>query len=303
MTRDGEILGLPFSGEVGILFYRPDVLAEAGYDEPPKTYAELEEVAAAIADLPDFAGIGMRARQGEGMNVIIWASFLHGYGGSFVDENGYPVLNSPEAVKATQKYADLINNYGPTGGQDFTHYELYTGFSQGTLGMYLDAASLAGIFGNPEKSAVVGKWDAAPWPSGPEAGSTFAYSHGLMIAKNSENKEAAWQFLQWYTGKELELKISTLEEGAFIGVCRNSVIETAEYQDRWSGNNILNAIEGSLAITHPDYRLTNNPDWPWIGDTIGVAIQDVIIGADAQETMDALNVKLTDFMVRRGYVE
>lgn len=45
---NGKTLGLPFSGEAAILYYRTDLFEQAGIKEPPKTFDELEEAAKKI---------------------------------------------------------------------------------------------------------------------------------------------------------------------------------------------------------------------------------------------------------------
>ncbi|QPM69109.1 ABC transporter substrate-binding protein [Atribacter laminatus] len=302
VTMEGKIFGIPFTGESTIIFYLPQVLEEKGIAGPPSTFEEIEDIAAKIHNPPDFAGFGTRARRGEGMNVSCnWAAWLWGYGGSYFDENGKPALDSPEAILATQKYAELIQKYGPPGGGDFTHYELYTLFAQGNLGMYLDASVFNGIFEDKTKSSVVGKWDAAPVPAGPKNRTTSAYSHAMMIANDSKNKEAAWLFIQWFTSKDVQFRSSTIEGGG-PGIVRLSVMETPEYIAKWGSNNWINANVESLKYGRSDYRPTYLPDWPQIGDTIGAYVQEVIVGEKNAETaMTELNKWLIEFMDEKGY--
>lgn len=299
---DGKILGIPFAGEATVNFYLPQVFEEKGIAGPPTTFDELEEIAAKIHNPPDFAGFGTRSRRGEGMNVSCnWAAWLWGYGGSFFDENGRPALNSPEAILATQKYAEMIQKYGPPGSGDLTHYELYTLFAQGKLGMYIDATLFNSNFEDPTKSTIVGKWDAAAIPAGPKDRTTSAYSHAMMISNDSKHKEAAWLFIQWYTGKDLQAKVA---RGGGSGVTRLSVMESPEYTEQWGWNNWVKATLESLKYGRPDYRATYLPDWPQIGDTIGAYVQEVIIGEKtAEEAMSELNKWLTEFMDEKGYYE
>ena len=41
---DGKIYGVPWYTDAGLLYYRADLLEKSGYSEPPKTWAELEEM-------------------------------------------------------------------------------------------------------------------------------------------------------------------------------------------------------------------------------------------------------------------
>ena len=44
-TYDGKVYGVPWFTDAGMLYYRQDLLEEAGFSEPPATWEELEEMA------------------------------------------------------------------------------------------------------------------------------------------------------------------------------------------------------------------------------------------------------------------
>ena len=44
-TYDGKVWGVPWYTDAGLLYYRQDLLEQAGFSEPPKTWEELKEMA------------------------------------------------------------------------------------------------------------------------------------------------------------------------------------------------------------------------------------------------------------------
>ena len=45
LTVDGRLVALPYRTDMGVLFYRTDLLHKSGYRGPPSTWSELGEMA------------------------------------------------------------------------------------------------------------------------------------------------------------------------------------------------------------------------------------------------------------------
>ena len=50
-TVNGALVGMPWYTDAGLLYYRSDLLEEYGFENPPETWAELEEQAVATVTL------------------------------------------------------------------------------------------------------------------------------------------------------------------------------------------------------------------------------------------------------------
>lgn len=299
-VRGNGIYGIPVSTETTVLFYRKDIFEQLNL-EPPKTWDDVEKCAKIITEQTDLDGIGIRTRKGAGINMYLVPSFTWGYGASYLDSNGYPVINSKEFIAGIEKYVTLMREYGPAGYGDLTHNELYPMFAQGTLAMYYDSNHMMSNFQNPEISKVIGKWDAVSVPAGPEKKAANAFSHGLCIPVASRQKEAAWEYIKWYCGVESQKKLAL--DAKFCGTVRKSLLELPEYQEIFGIGNYLNAVEESLSSNFDGFVMRNLVDWIEIGDIIGQAIQDIVLGADATSRMNEANETLTDFMIKNGYIK
>ena len=303
LTPKGDLIGLPYTSESSILYYRTDLFEKAGIKQPPDTLEDLEAVAQKIhsTETPAWA---VRARRGQGVNIFIWSQWLWSYGGRYFDEKMRPVLNSPEAIKATEKYAELLKKFGPKGYEDITHHDIvYTQFSQGKLGMFIDASVWVSVLNDASKSKVVGKWATAMVPKGPAGRFPAVNAQGMMIPAAAKNKEAAWLFLQWVTSKETQWKRAVMVEGEKSGdVTRQSVYKDAEYRKFYGGQHWIESTFEDAKIARIDYRPFQLPEWVQIGDLLGIAVQDAIAGKrSAKDALDEANQKITDLMKKGGY--
>jgi multiple sugar transport system substrate-binding protein len=94
VVRDGRTRALPWFADVGLLYYRTDLVAE-----PPRTPAALESAArAAQARVPGIAGFVWQGRQYEGLSCSFFEA-LWARGGDALDGDRL-VLDGPEARAA-----------------------------------------------------------------------------------------------------------------------------------------------------------------------------------------------------------
>lgn len=299
LAPEGSLIGLPYTGESTILYYRTDLFEEHGIAGPPNTLEELEAIAQIIHS-DDVPAWGVRARRGQGLNIFVWSQWLWSYGGSYFDETtGAPALNSPEAILATEKFAALLTDYGPLGYGDLTHHDVvYSHFSQGRLGMFIDASVWVGVLNDPAQSSIVGDWSTALVPEGPAGRFPAVNAQGMMIPSGAKNKEAAWLFLQWFTSRDTQLERALDVEGERSGdVTRRSVIEDPRFREVYGRQDWIDSTFGGAEIARVDYRPFQLPEWVEIGDILGIAVQDVITGVrGAKEALDDANARITTLL-------
>lgn len=294
-----QLTSLPMYAESIELMYRKDIFEEKGV-AVPETFDELLEAAGAVHDPENgFYGISLRGQRGAGLNVYIWTSVLKAYGGNFFDASFKPTLDSAEAIAATEYYANLLNSYGLPGPANVGWEETLTNMQQGNLGMIIDATVFAGPLESTTDSAVAGKVGYAFVPAGPAGRVPSLAAWGLFLPASSENKDAAWQFIQWATSPEVQLESAKL--GPRSDVTRTATWQAPEFVEMkaawgdWSDVTLQ-----SLQESDPDYR-PRIANWPAVGDRLGVALSAVISGEQpAAEALAAANEEITGMMQDAG---
>ena len=196
-TYEDELYGLPFIEFPVAFIYRKDLFEKENI-EVPKTLDEMMEVSKQLHDPPKLYGNTVQGTVGgAGANTWNWYPFLFSYGGEILDDSGEPVINSAEAVPALQYYVDLYKCCSPKESVNWDNSSPYEPMLGGKLAMLVTDA-------DTYPQVVKGKYDIgiAPMPEGPAGAHPLAGSWSYSISKFSENKEAAWLFMQFIASKE-----------------------------------------------------------------------------------------------------
>ncbi len=205
-TSDGQTWGYPTEVNPYLLVYNKRLLAEAGYDAPPATWAELKEVAAAISQVDETGAIsqlGLGVMPGWDSGIVHpFSALLFSNGGSYLSaDRTVAEFNSPQGIETLQLYADLV----ASGGTDPSINGL-SDFPSGTVGMVIMApwwrANLRAAEGIDFDSEV-GVAEIPVGPSG-DAPSSIAYTWLFAVDSNSPNKAEAWKFIHWMNAEQEE---------------------------------------------------------------------------------------------------
>ncbi|WP_300265653.1 sugar ABC transporter substrate-binding protein [Microbacterium sp.] len=290
-TYDEMVVGVPIITERTVLYYRKDLLEEAGV-EVPTTLEELEAAAAAVHELhPDIAGyIG---RTGKSAAVTQFSAFLFSSGGQWINDDGTSAIGSDEARSAYKFYGDLISEHtDATINPEMSWPEAFAVFQQGQAAFIADADSLYKNMTDPTQSTVSDQVGFAPFPAGDAGSKPYnVAAWALAMNETAANKDAAWQFIKWATSKEITLEMSTL---GVMGA-RTSVWEdtdaTADYPAE-----LIEAIK-----TNGENGV--GQDRPLVfqvaqaREMVGEPIVEAIAGGDVDAAVDSANESFDAFLL------
>ncbi|MCC6442771.1 MAG: sugar ABC transporter substrate-binding protein [Armatimonadetes bacterium] len=192
-SYDGKLYGLPFAVSARALYYNKDLLAKAG-GRPPKNWDELVAVSKKITDpARKVYGFGVQGAKVETDTYFYY--FLWANGGDIVNDQGECILHRPEAVEALQFEVDLAHKHKatqpePTGSNREGLQDL---FKTGRLGMMITGPWFWQML---DKEAPDTHYGLAPVPKNKEQ-ITMRVTDNVMMFNTSENKEAAWKFLEF----------------------------------------------------------------------------------------------------------
>ena len=204
--KTGPLYALPYVGNSQLFFYRKDLFEKHSL-KPPATWNDVLVAAKTIheketegANGAKIYGYVMRAAQGNAAVAdfmpIFWA-----FGGEMFDTNGKPTVNSPEGIAALEFMLEL-GKYSPPGYVSFNAAEVGAHLLQGTAAMSINWPAWLSSFSDPSKSKVIGKMEFTTLPSAQKQGQAEIGNWLLAIPRDSQNVEAAMEFLLWATDVE-----------------------------------------------------------------------------------------------------
>ncbi|KZS47195.1 sugar ABC transporter substrate-binding protein [Paenibacillus glucanolyticus] len=271
---DNQLYGIPAGFTTRVVYYNKKMFDDAGIAYPSDgwTWTEFQENAQKLTDKSKKQyGFGVRAENDTyDLQGFVWSN-----GGSFISEDGTTIegyMNSKETAEAIQMLGDMLKNGSAvlTGGKGQQSGEDI--FKAGKIAMWesgiwpLESFRDAGID--------VGTVEMPAFPGKPVKG-VLAES-ALSIAKDSKNKDLAWEFIKFYVSDEaIKMRVADLP-------VRVSVVNELKKDQDPLYKPYYTMLERS--DNTPAFLL--NPKWNEVNRQLSAAVESVMFGSDAQEVLN-----------------
>jgi multiple sugar transport system substrate-binding protein len=207
VTYEGKVYGVPWYTDAGMLYYRADLLEDAGYSGPPKTWDELKEMAAKVQqDAGTKYGFVFQGDAYEG-GVCNGLEYIWTHGGDVLDPSdpNKVIIDSPESAAALATERSLMSSgVTPQAVSTYTESETDPAFCSkpGDAVFARNWPYMYAYFGTKgyiEKNQV----GVAPLPVDP--GNEIAACLGgwdMLINAQSDMQDEAWEFIKFMTAPE-----------------------------------------------------------------------------------------------------
>lgn len=279
----GKQVAYPFAGYANVLAYRKDLYDAAGLKAPDT----MEDLVAAAYKLTDPAKkqYGFVANGQKGPAVAQdWMQYNAEMGGSILDKDGKPALNSEANIKSLTVYRDLFKKAAPPGAADYDWGGREESFRQGiAANMQTWSVGAPGYY-DPKTSKVVGKVAIALAPRGkglPKIYGIGGWGMAINADAKDKQKEAAWTFIKWVTSPAIQKEMNLAGAGSYI---RKSTVADKDLNAKYPFLPVLNEV---FENGDGDYR-PRIPEYPEIQDILGTAVNSVLVGtAEPKAALDA----------------
>ena len=270
---DGKTYGVPQVTDTLGLMYNKQLFEKAGISEPPTTWDEVADAAAALKSKAGVEGIYINS------GGYFLLPFMYGEGGDLVDvDNQEITVNSAENVAGVQTAQDLVNS-GAAAKPDAndSYGTMMTLFKEGKVGMIINGPwEVANISDDP-KFGGFENLGVAPVPGGSgEPGAPVGGHNYVIYSGMDESKaDAAIAFVNF---------MASAESQAFIADELGLLPGNAAAYDLVGDNEKVAAWQSALEVAKPR---------PWIpegglffGPLDEMATKVLIQNEDVQGSLD-----------------
>lgn len=238
----GRLWALPFNTDVGLLYYRSDLV-----EEPPRTWDELEEQVEAARTRTGNAvdGYAGQFADYEGLTVNALEA-VRGAGGSIVDDAGGVVVRDQQA--AITEGLERLRVIAPAGVPELDEDASIQLFQSGrALFMRNWPRAYRSLTQDLEGSAPV-QFGVAPLPGG----TGVLGGQNLAVSAHSERPRAAQALIEFLTGDRSQ---QILFERGGLPATRSVVYSDQAVRDRYPYVEILEEALGTAKLrpTQPHY--------------------------------------------------
>lgn len=256
---DGQIYGVPVGFTTHALFYNKDLFAQAGIDEPTAdwTWDDLKEAAKTISEKTDAKGFAFSMKPDPyDFEMYLWSN-----GTAYCDENGGMdgYINSEASKEVFQMFQDMEKEgYATATEKDGTDE-----FRAGSVAMYVYGSWSINTLNEDGMNYGVTKIPSF----GSDPSVSILSSSGVAMSKDSEHKDAAWEFIKFWTNEECNKERIGLELPVL-----NSVVESEGIMEQPEYAPFYDMLEQSDGHTPASFIIE---DWSEVSENLSLSFESV----------------------------
>ena len=206
-VSDGQLYGIPWYVDTRLLFYRSDLLKQAGFDAPPRDWVQWRRMLAALSH-PGRKVYGILLPTNEYEQLLSLA--LQQPDPLLRDGDRYGNFESAGFKRALTFYVDTFRlRQAPV----VTNVEVsnpWEEFGRGTYAFYLSGPWNIGEFRKRLPAAEQADWSTAPLPGPDGPGAGLAGGASLVVFRASKRQRAAWALIEYLSQPEVQQRFYRL---------------------------------------------------------------------------------------------
>lgn len=262
-TYKDEMVAIPFSNSIPLLYYNVDMLKEAGFTEPPKTMDELTEYVEALTvkegDEVKRYGLNMQVKRYQLMQFCVSQnenSFFGDKEGGRTDVMEKITAGEDGTMEA---FLEKLQALLETGGYKYVEDNINEEFAQGLSAMVIMSSSRLGTM----DELMDGKYMTAFLPKVNEEDTNGAAVGGSCLnifdRGDEERLDAAWDVVQYCVSPESQYTFSTASGYLPVNVeCENMEEMKKYYEEKPQYKVALDQMKAANPLSQESFDPTYN---------------------------------------------
>ena len=287
------LFGVPWYVDTRVLFYRKDILAQAGYQSVPDSWAGWLEAMRAIKRIvgPSKFAIYIPMNEWPPMAILGLQQ-----GSQLIDSNGHGVFRQAPYARAFDFLLGLYREglAPPVNSSEIAN--LYQEFGRGTFSMYISGPWNLGEFRRRLPPELQQSWGTAPLPGpdGPASGVSLAGGSSLVVFRASKHTKLAIELVRYLSQPEQQARFYHLTGD--LPARREAWADTALANDHEAA-----AFRIQLGRTVPTPMV---PEWEQVTTKMMDRTEAAVRGKQsAQRALASLDVDVDKLLERRRFLK
>jgi trehalose/maltose transport system substrate-binding protein len=212
-TVDNKLVAIAYRADIGLLYYRTDLLRQYGYREPPRTWDELETMAARIQ-------AGERAKGKKQFWGFVWQGAADEVltcdalewqaaegGGRIIEEDKTISVNNPQAIRAWQRAAHWVGSISPPSVVRYREWDSLNVWAAGDAA-FMRNWPTAYVDSQAAGSPIRNKFDITLLPGGKAGRMGTLGGAGLAVSRFSAHPREALELVRYLCSRDVQVKRS-----------------------------------------------------------------------------------------------
>jgi len=288
---DGRLVGVPWYVDTRLLFYRKDLLRQAGFDAPPRDWAEWERAMAAIKRQAGADRYAILMPLNEFEQQLSFA--LQQEDPLLRGDGGYGNFRSPGFRRALAFYANMFEQGWAPKMSETQISNVWDEFFNGFYAFYLSGPWNIREFRRRQPPELADAWGTMPLPGPDGPGAGIAGGTSLVLFRGSPRKAEAWKLVEFLSRPDIQQRFHALIGN--LPPRRSTWEHPALAQDE-----LARAFRDQLERVEPTPKVL---EWERIVQEMRIATERVVRGGQPQDqAVRELDARVDAILEKRRWV-
>ena len=288
---DGTLYGIPWNVDTRLLYYRSDVLAELGFDAPPRTWDEWRTMQAAIKRSVGDSRYAVLLPLNEFEPQLALA--LQQDEPLLREDGRFGNFRSAGFRRALGFYHEMFEQSWAPKMTNTQVANVWVEFGRGFYAFYISGPWNIAEFKKRMPDALKDAWSTAmlPGPDGP--GASIAGGSSMVLNVRGKHQEAAWTLIEYLSQPRIQRELN--RQLGSLPSRRSSWDHPELIEDKYA-----QAFRAQLELVKPTPKV---PEWEQIAQEMRVVSERLVAGEyDLDRAVEVLDARADAILEKRRWM-